>query len=226
MSGSAEVYVRDISDDQGYFELSGNDIVRGAGTLYPRRSDRSGFVSAPGGDLARNRPYTRTRSYGQPKQVKTLFSAKELENYGLRFFADRDADEWIIGLDADDLVGAPKSTTWYSKLVSRIDELKQIAAEEELPFSPESAIQAKDFARNIAAAVQPSAFLVGNGNVRLLWTQGVEQIGLQFLPDEHAIQYVMFAKRAGRTSSHMGSDDSSTILRQISALGLRHLLGA
>ena len=170
-------------------------------------------------------PLVKTRPAFSPRTAKTLLSDKELERHGLCYMTGTDAQSWIIPVDADNLVDEPFSHVWIDALKTRIAQLHEISAEEELPYSDRSAEYALSFAKSVSASVRPSAFLIGNGNTRLLWTLEEEQIGLQFLPNG-MIQYVMFVKRGEQIAPHMGSDDASTILGQISALGLRHLLNS
>ena len=168
-------------------------------------------------------PIGRTRPLFSPKTARTLLSDKQLELHGLCYMIDADAQSWIIPNDADNLVDVRPSSAWIDDLCSRISDLKEISIEEELPYNEKSAQDSIDFAKSINSSVKPSAFLIGNGNIRLLWLKNNEQIGLQFLGDG-LVQYVMFARREKQIAPHMGSDDTETITRQISALGLRHLL--
>lgn len=166
----------------------------------------------------------RSRQSFDRTMVRTLLSERQLASHGLHVL-DHEAQRWLISVDADDLTRDRFSFSWFGDLVARVSELRNIAAEEELPFIESSAREALAFAKELNATSRPGAFLVGNGCVRLLWTDGPEQIGLQFRGDQ-TIQYVMFARRAGQVATHMGGDDKETILRQITAIGLRHLFGA
>lgn len=169
-------------------------------------------------------PAARTQRAFNPAQLRTLMSEKQLMTHGLRVF-DHAARAWLIPLDADMLEGERPAADWYDGLADRIDELRAIAAEEELPFVEASAREALAFANELNATSRPGAFLVGNGCVRLLWAADPEQIGLQFKGDG-TIQYVLFARRPAQVATHMGTDDKETILRQVTAVGLRHLFEA
>ncbi|WP_174279910.1 hypothetical protein [Sphingomonas bacterium] len=157
-----------------------------------------------------------------PLFVKTLLSESQLNDRGLSLF-NHDASIWLIDADADTLQGDRPSQAWLGALLARVDALRAGAADEDVPFSEASARAALDFARDLRATRQPGAFLIGNGNIRLLWTEGEEQIGLQF-QNGGKVQFVMFARRATRMVTHMGDDDATGIKRQIVASGLRHLL--
>jgi hypothetical protein len=209
------VQLHDKNDHNG---VSGNTFLKLAND--GRFTDQ--YLNSPdvGGDPEEARSTTRKR---HRFEINTLMSSAQLQSHGLHLHRDQDANDWLIPLDADTLVKARPSAGWFSQLAGRVDELRVIAADEELPFCKASAEQALQFARGINASRRPSAFLVGNGNVRLLWTLGAEQIGLQF-KDAGIVQYVMIAHRSGQIAQHMGTDDADVVRRQIAAVGLRHLL--
>lgn len=205
----------------------------------PTPKSRDAWTSEPTGGLAgpigwelehddtapsRPSPAARTQRAFDPAQLRTLMSEKQLMTHGLRVF-DHAARSWLIPLDADMLEDERPAANWYEGLADRIDELRAIAAEEELPFIESSAREALTFAKELNATSRPGAFLVGNGCVRLLWAADPEQIGLQFKGDG-TIQYVLFVQRAGQVATHMGGDNKETILRQVTAVGLRHLFEA
>ena len=154
--------------------------------------------------------------------IDTFLSESQLHARGLRLFA-HEARVWLIDVDADLLVGDRSCAAWMNLLAERLDELRGIAREEELLFSEASAAEALAFAQGLDATQCPGAFLIGNGNVRLLWSVGPEQIGLQF-KGNGTVQFVLFAKRRERIATVMGDDDVQAIPRQITAAGLRHLL--
>jgi len=104
-----------------------------------------------------------------------------------------------------------------------VDELRELAHEEGLPFSEESAEQAIAFVTQLRDYHRPSAFLIGNGNVRLLWASSHgEQIGLQFL-GKFEVQYLLMARRESRLATVMGADQIDSIMRYIQAAGLAQL---
>lgn len=157
-----------------------------------------------------------------PKQLKTLMSEQQLESCGLRFMSYA-AEEWLVPIDSHPLVNDRLSSSWLESLRERIRELNAISADEDLNFNEQSAAEALEFSENLNSSRRPSAFLVGNGNIRLLWTRDGEQVGLQFKGNK-IIQYVIFVRRGDTIATHMGMDDSATIMKQISALGVRRLL--
>lgn len=169
-------------------------------------------------------PQSLPRRSFTPRSVQTLMTDGRLREHGLRIL-EEEARSWLVSLDSDTLVEDRQSDSWLPELAERIDELRAIAAEEGVPFSQESACAAIAFARSLNADRRPGAFVVGNGNIRVLWSNEQEQIGLQFKADG-SVQYVMVARRAAGFSSHMGEDDCDGVLRHITAAGLRHLLGS
>lgn len=154
--------------------------------------------------------------------VNTLLSETQLNKRGL-LLHPHETETWLIDIDADTLTGDQPCEAWYAALVRRLGELRDLANEEEIPFSEVSAGFALQFSRNMTSSVRPGAFLLGNGNIRLLWNRGREQIGLQFLEDG-LVQFVLFADRGDRVATLMGDDGLDDILRHVTSAGLRHLL--
>lgn len=185
-----------------------------------RNSDR--WTSYAGSDsTAAEWVVQRSRAF-ETLKIQTLLSEPQLHARGLRLFP-HDASMWLVDFDADLLEGEKPCAKWEESLSERIAELRGIADDEAMPFSEESAREADAFARELNATRRPGAFLLANGNVRLLWDNGQEQIGLQFMGDG-TVQYVMFARRGLRTATAMGGDEIGAVSRHITAIGLRHLL--
>ncbi len=194
--------------------------------VFGGRTDDDGARAADASTLtagASPAPRPLPRAY-TPRSVHTLMDDSRLHDYGLRIF-EHESRSWLMPMDADTLVDDRPSAAWLPGLTARIDELRALAAEEGVPFSDESALAAVVFARELNATKRPGAFLVGNGNVRLLWTDEPEQIGLQFR-DARVVQFVMLGRRGPLLASHMGEDDAEGVLRHVTAAGLRHLFAA
>jgi hypothetical protein len=113
---------------------------------------------------------------------------------------------------------------WWGQFEKRLADLRDIAIEEDIPVSDESLEAASKFASTLVDARTPSAFLIGNGNTRLLWVNDDgEQVGLQFR-EKARVQYIFFKRVEGEIDEIMGLKSSSTILDFIEKVGLRHLI--
>jgi hypothetical protein len=117
--------------------------------------------------------------------------------------------QWLVQ-EAVDHRGRHGLPSWFPLLASRIDDLRVIATDDELPFSETSATAALAFAKMHGRSRQPSAFLIGNGNIRLLWLNDAqEQVGLQFREDKD-VQVVLFEQSSDRLdpiTAHKRADD-------------------
>ena len=126
----------------------------------------------------------------------------------------------------DRFVLPPPQLSWMSKFSARLVELKAIADDEGLPFSRLSYQSARRFALEMHLASLPSVFLVGNGNIRLVWeNERSEQIALQFI-DEDKVQFVFFQWADSQVEPIMGTRMISSIIGLINSLGLRHVMSA
>lgn len=105
----------------------------------------------------------------------------------------------------------------------RLNDLRELAADEGLPFNESSAEQAMAWIRAAAFPNRPNVFLVNNGNTRLFWRDGDRQFGIQFLGDNTA-QFV-FLGEDDQTERIYGSIKVSELVRLISGLDLSSLLG-
>jgi hypothetical protein len=113
---------------------------------------------------------------------------------------------------------------WWGQFEKRLADLRDIAIEEDIPLSDESLAEASKFASTLVDARTPSAFLIGNGNTRLLWiNDDGEQVGLQFR-EKARVQYIFFKRAQGEIDEIMGLKSASTILDFIEKVGLRHLI--
>ena len=123
--------------------------------------------------------------------------------------------------------GTPRSPAWPSEAIAqRVGRLVSIAHEECLQAPSELSL--KGLAQFLASSFvkeDPKIFLLENGNVRALWRDGDEQIGLEFV-DENAIRYVTFNKRSGGIARSVGNEFQATILKHLQGADLLHLLDA
>ena len=119
----------------------------------------------------------------------------------------------------------PKTAaTWWCQFEKRLADLRDIAIEEDIPLSEESLAEASNFASTLVNSRTPSAFLIGNGNTRLLWVNDDgEQVGLQFR-ERARVQYIFFKRAQDEIDEIMGLKSVSTILDFIEKVGLKHLL--
>lgn len=117
------------------------------------------------------------------------------------------------------------SETALTKIESRLQDLRALSEDEGEPYSQDSESALKAFLGKIAAKNRPYIALLDNGNLRALWKdlQG-QQIGIQFLGDEH-IQFVLFAKREGDMpmAKLFGQDIFSGLIKTIRANNLDEL---
>jgi hypothetical protein len=113
---------------------------------------------------------------------------------------------------------------WLAKFKTRLNALREFAAEDDITVSEASVEQAFGFTAKLRDVAQPDTFLLDNGNVRLLWLNAEkEQVGLQFLGDGR-VQYVCFRKAGKRLETTMGDRDCTTLMPFISGLGLMHVM--
>ncbi|MEO5598047.1 MAG: hypothetical protein ABIQ66_05450 [Novosphingobium sp.] len=166
------------------------------------------------------------------KQILVLSSPTKF----MKLFAANDA-EWASGIpilissyqglvrqNPDQETVAPRK--WIAKFNARLENLRQISVDEELPFSDISYHASQQFVNKVQWAILPSVFLIGNGNIRLLWDNEVgEQVGLQFVGNDK-VQYVFFQNSGDQVDPVMGTKKASQILALIDRLGLRHVMTA
>jgi hypothetical protein len=167
-------------------------------------------------------------AYLAPKRldVSTLLTERQLQDHGLHLAGGDGAHRWLIPVDLQESEqpGPRREQHWFADLRRRVEELGSIAQDEALEFNEASADQALNFAMKVQGCSRPSAFLIGNGNVRLLWTHpSGQQIGLQFLGDDE-IQFILVARRDEKLATTMGADRADAVLRYIAAAGLSRLL--
>jgi hypothetical protein len=103
--------------------------------------------------------------------------------------------------------------------------LKQLGAEDALPWSNESENDLLGFIWSEWVVVVPAVVLMDNGNLRAVWRRGQEQVGLEFRGFGR-VSFVLFAARDhGRMIARMaGEDRLKEIAGKIAADGLMELL--
>jgi hypothetical protein len=113
---------------------------------------------------------------------------------------------------------------WLPHFAERLDALDETAIEDEITVSKKSRKEVSAFAALLRSARMPTVFLVGNGNVRLRWSnERGEKVGLQFRGNGE-VQYLFF-KRVGDKFEHMlGTKLLATIMPFIATCGLRHVI--
>ena len=112
---------------------------------------------------------------------------------------------------------------WMEKFRERILELRKISEEDHLDFDKMSLLFAERFIINHPGLTLPSVALLGNGNIRLVWQKGEEQIGMQFLKNGR-VQYVLFQQDGGIVSPVMGTRARTQIMAFISRLGMQTVM--
>jgi hypothetical protein len=177
----------------------------------------------------------------KPRTLRTLLTDEQLANHGLSVLAlqgdfstwaskgelalsekaQARIHQWLVDAPANDQHSPP---VWLEALEARVNALRGIAEEEDLPLSEESIAAGLSFVRSLRRTRRPSAFLVGNGNLRLVWlTEQNEQVGLQFRGSKD-VQFVLLKLRDGHLGHTMGSDTATGVLVTIAAMGLTHVL--
>ncbi|MEQ1551196.1 hypothetical protein [Sphingorhabdus sp.] len=116
---------------------------------------------------------------------------------------------------------------WLTAFEERLTELTEIASEEGVEISKASQKDARLFAQSLYNTARPGIFLVGNGNIRFVWTSDKkEQVGLQFR-GKGKVQYVFFKNNEGQIEETMGTNKPIASITDFIALcGLRHVLSA
>lgn len=121
---------------------------------------------------------------------------------------------------------AARMPGWLSDFDQRIAELREVAAEEATPFSESSAEAARRFCAHYGRSIRPSVFLVGNGNIRLVWeNDDGEQVGLQFRADIEKVQCVLFKQREDGMSTITAMETNAGLIDLLIGSGVLHLLG-
>lgn len=148
--------------------------------------------------------------------LNTLMKTSDIEKHGLSIITDNDSKKWLLDAKKE------FNNNWEKDLIDRINDLREISNEDNLPFSEKSAQGAKLFSKKIQSSVYPSTFLIGNGNIRFLWEREEEQIGIQFL-NENTTQYVIFNKNGNNTYQHIGTSNHYDLIKFIKILSLYKL---
>jgi hypothetical protein len=135
-------------------------------------------------------------------------------------FASSDYNDLVRQKDAS----VTKTPDWLPQFAERLDALAEAAIEDEITVSKKSRKDVNAFVASLHSVRMPTVFLVGNGNVRLRWSNKKgEKVGLQFRGNGE-VQYLFF-KRIGDKFEHMlGTKLLATIIPFIAACGLRHVI--
>jgi len=110
-----------------------------------------------------------------------------------------------------------------SLLKERIDQLRELATDDDVSFDEASASEAIGWLRTAKPPILPSVFLVNNGNIRLLWRSEERQLGIQFLGNG-AGQFV-FLGQDDQADRVFGTRKVSELLKLLRGLDLATLLG-
>ena len=132
-------------------------------------------------------------------------------------------DGWLVHRPVNHAAPPP---VWLNDMDRRIVELRETAADEELPYENHSAAAARAFCEHHGRSIRPSIFLVGNGNVRLVWENDQdEQIGLQFRADRAKVQCILFKRRDDGIATITATETNSGLIELLIGNRLLHLLG-
>jgi len=151
--------------------------------------------------------------------LNTFLKHSDIEKHGLCIISDSNSKFWITDKARE------FNNSWELDLIERINELRDIASEEDLPFFEDSVVGAMSFSKKIHSSKYPSIFLIGNGNIRFLWTKDDEQIGIQFL-DRNKCQYILFSKDENSSYRHMGTSNQNDLVKIIKVFSLDRLMNA
>jgi hypothetical protein len=183
--------------------------------------------------------------FAQPRAMLTNLSQEQLGRYGLMLIdapqsishpvyanihqmipAEWRESPWLVKRPDRGKPAHASKKDWIEKFSSRLSDLQAIATEEGIKLCRASFDTGLSFVSSLATASLPSAFLIANGNLRILWLNAKqEQIGIQFLSNGDA-QYILFKWRNERLVHMMGTDAVSSVLEVIAAMGLTHVMHA
>ncbi len=135
----------------------------------------------------------------------------------------------FVSADYNDLVRqkdtpVARPPDWLPQFAERLDALDEAAIEDEITVSKKSRKEAIAFAASLRGARMPTVFLVGNGNVRLRWSnERGEKVGLQFRGNGE-VQYLFFKRVGDKFERMLGTKLLATIMPFIATCGLRHAI--
>lgn len=137
----------------------------------------------------------------------------------LRSFDDR----LVMGSNPT-IASFPRENAHREFINTRVDALREDAAEDGESFDEASARFLIDFCDDLAAAVRPAIFRLPTGTLRALWEDRSRerQIGLQFLTDG-LVQYVLLRPEHGSLLKTLGVDRPHVVRGVVDATGLRLL---
>jgi hypothetical protein len=181
------------------------------------------------------------------RMIQTSLTNQQFANLGLAVFestsSSSDSHRYLglgqrlqsehpvlfVSADYNDLVRhknepLAQKPNWLPQFAERLEALDEAAIEDEIKVSKKSRKEASALAASLRSTRMPTVFLVGNGNVRLRWSnERGEKVGLQFRGNGE-VQYLFF-KRVGDKFEHMlGTKLLATIMPFIAVCGLRHVI--
>ena len=202
--------------------------------------ERAGYLSDADTWYTKSPP---TWAFPQPsrRSLQTLLTDDEIKNCGLLVLtkvdrldlldtcvdpqsSDRQGAQWLVRGAANDQEPDERiDAGWWPAVSQRMDDLREIASEEDLEFCATSAAAALAFLERLPAVRQPGIFLVG-GNIRLVWdTAAGEQVGLQFRGSSR-IQFVILQSDGEELGSTMGVKSTDAVLRMVMTPEARSIL--
>jgi hypothetical protein len=125
-------------------------------------------------------------------------------------------DHWIV---PKPIVSSHINDKLPDPLIERVATVRLAVVEEGRTINETSLSEALSFVR--CGTKYPSLFVLGNGNIRLVWKFGNDQVGIQFLGSNLA-QYVISNDKFGE--ENYGVIDSAKVQRLVEALGYENVV--
>lgn len=158
------------------------------------------------------------------RTFSTLLSDNQLhDDHGLAVVGNSDTEQWLMPRAFSEAEGynSPAVNGWRSTFLSRVEELRRLAAEEGIVINLKSLESADRLAARLRNALEPSIYLLDNGNFRFVWHDETDaQVGFQFLPNGR-VQYVMLGGSADPDSKFYGDNRVDELLRLLRASDFR-----
>jgi hypothetical protein len=176
-------------------------------------------------DLTLNRAGSIARSrqdHSIYKKFNTLLTEKELESdHGLRVVGNTHAEQWLISAAFEEEENSlyPKVADWSDDFEDRLIELREAADEEAIEINERSVDFARATVDKLRGLMRPSIFLVGEGNIRFVWSDSSgAQVGWQFLTGNR-VQFVMLGGDDAPDDRTYGEASLEAVLRQLRVAG-------